>query len=136
MGPEVKKAMEEVMLEDIKDIRSMAITEEGRDKAIKNVVMMAEVINTSDQIDEKWVDNSERRVLDEKKAREANETELKKSKLTGGKVAFELTKILAPLAVTVPLWIYGWKGNLRFEETGRFCSQTAREHKLPRIFKF
>lgn len=136
MGPEVKKAMEEVMMEDIKDIRSMTVTEEGRDKAIKNIVMMAEVINTADQIDEKWVDNSERRALDEKKAKEANETELKKSKLTAGKVALEVVKIFGPLAVGVPLYLKVWKGNLKFEETGRICSSTARELRLPKIFKF
>lgn len=136
MSPDVKKAMEDCMFEDIEDIRKMSLDNQHRRDAIGNVVRMAEVVNTADQLEEKREDNSERRRLDEKKAKEANEMELKKSRLTAGKVALEIAKIGIPLAVTVPLYLKVWKGNLYFEEHGRFCSQTSREHHLPKIFKF
>lgn len=136
MTAEVKEALETVMLEDIESIRDMKIDDDGRKEAVRNIVAMAEVVNTADQIDEKWVDNNERRKLEEMKAKEANEVELKKSKLTPGKVALECAKLLVPFAVTVPLYLYCHADIMNFEKTGKRLSEMSRKTNLPKVFKF
>lgn len=136
MRKEERDKLSTVMLDSLDKIEKLDVaTKEWKD-GVEGVKSMIEVANTADQIDEKWVDNAERRRIDEKKSDDMVKVETKKQKLTPGKVALEITKIGLPLAVSTGLYLVVHKENLKFEETGRFCAFTTKDLKLPNPFKW
>lgn len=139
MRKEERDLLSEAIQDGFQDLKRLSLDDsESKDwqTGVSGLVNLMEVANTADQIDEKWVDNAERRKIDEQKSKDLVEIETKKSKLTPGKVALELTKTLVPLGVSAGLYLIVHKENLKFEETGRFCSMTARDLHLPNFFKW
>lgn len=140
MQKEVKDAIEEVILDDVKTIQELPIDDESRREAIQNVVKLAEVVNTADQIDEKWVNDAAKLEFEERKASEANEIEIQKNRLTGGRAALEVTKAVAPIiAGSLISGVITWKmfkNGINWETTGGHpVSYFFKKVQLPRIGK-
>lgn len=109
-------------------------TKEGKESVAK-AVHLVELLVTADKDNADYFDKQERRRIEEERNIAANEVERDKQKLTWGRVAFEMTKVVVPLAIQIVAFSGLQKRMFKFEETGRISSTGGREMHLPRFWK-
>lgn len=109
-------------------------TKIGQD-ALKNVTALTELLITADKDGYDYHDKEERRRIEEKKNDATAEIEREKSKLTWGRIGFEIGKVVIPTLVSMAGYNVFQKRVLKFEETGRISSTAGRELHFPKFFK-
>lgn len=107
---------------------------EGKDALTKSIHLV-ELLVTADKDNADYYDKEERRRIEEDRNKAVNEIEHNKQKLTGGRVTFEMAKVIAPLVISFVGYNVFQKRILKFEETGRITSTAGRELHLPRFMK-
>ncbi len=103
--------------------------------AVENTNRMLELLIQSDKDYSDSFDKQERRKIEEKKNADMIEVERSKQKITWGRAALEIGKVVAPLAISLIGYDIFQKRVIKFEETGRLVSSAWRELHLPKFMK-
>ncbi len=107
----------------------------GDADAASNAIKMAELLIAADKNIDDYYDKVERREIERLKAKEMAEIERNKQKITWGRAALELAKVIAPVIVSMIGYNEFQKRLLKFEETGRVTSTAGRDLHLPKFMK-
>lgn len=120
----VQKALKQVDFSATKD-----------DASLRRATELTQLLIATDKEDMEYHDKKDRRDLEKAKNDATITLEREKSKLTWGRVGFEMAKVLIPLAVSMYVSDKWQRRMLKFEETGRFTSSVSREFHLPKLLK-
>lgn len=135
MTTETYEMLERAVQVQLENVEKRNIeTKEGKESLTKSIHLV-ELLVTADKDNADYYDKQERRRIEEEKNKAANEVERDKQKLTWGRVGFEMTKVIVPLAIQIFAFGSLQKRMFKFEETGRISSTGGREMHLPRFWK-
>lgn len=109
-------------------------SKEGKEALTKSIHLV-ELLITTDKDNADYYDKKERRRIEEERNKAQNQTEREKQKLTWGRAAFEMAKVVVPMVGSLIGYNIFQKRVLKFEETGRITSTAGRELHLPRFTK-
>lgn len=131
MDLETLQEMEEIFLQKLLEIKDDTADEQ----TLKEVELIGKQIDLFQKTAIDTHDKNEKRRVDEEVRKAQVEVESSKSKLTAGRVIFELSKVLLPTALSIGAYAYFQKILLQFEETGRLTSSASRGLNLPKFWK-
>lgn len=109
-------------------------SKEGKD-ALTKAIHLVELLITADKDNDDFHDKEERRKIEMDRNKAMESIERGKQELTGGRVAFEIAKLVVPLVVSYLGYNVFQKRILLFEKTGRVVSTAGRELHLPKFMK-
>ncbi len=122
----------QIELENAKDPK---LSDEERTNATERAIKLGQLLVTIDKDNADYYDKQERRRIEEERNKLQNEVESNKQKITFGRAAFEIGKIVVPLVLQIAAFS-GLQGRMfKFEETGRITSTGGKEMHLPRFWK-
>lgn len=125
------------MLEDAvqRSLQEIDFSEQKGGNSVQRAETLVNLLITADKNEDDYHDKKERREIEKSKNETSAQIEREKSKLTWGRIGFEMAKLVVPLGISVYISDKWQRRMMKFEETGRFTSSISREFHLPKLFK-
>lgn len=135
MTDETYELLDEAVQIQLKRIKSFNLDTKESKEALAKANHLVELLITADKDSADYYDKKERRRIEEEKNKAANIIERDKQKITIGRFAFEMARVIVPTIVTFIGYDIFQRRVLKFEETGRLTSTASRWLGLPKFMK-
>lgn len=109
-------------------------TKEGKE-ALARSNHLVELLIATDKDNADYYDKEEKRRIEEERNKAMIQTERDKQKITWGRAALEMSKVVVPTVLTMIGYNVFQKRVMKFEETGRITSTAGRDLHLPKFTK-